>query len=144
MTMTPLVSVIVPVYNTERWLPRCLDSILAQSYPNLEVILVDDGSQDGCPQICHAYTTADPRVRVIHQKNSGVSAARNAGNRRRVGRVYRLCRQRRPGRTADVTKRWPRSLKPIKPGSRSAAIRPDRPARRPARPIRASWTGRRL
>ena len=72
-------SVIVPVYKSEKYLKRCVDSILNQMYTNLEIILVDDGSPDKCPQICDSYCKMDRRVVVIHQKNSGVSAARNAG-----------------------------------------------------------------
>lgn len=75
----PLVSVIVPVYRVENYLRTCVDSILAQTYSDLEVILVDDGSPDGCPAICDEYAQQDARVRVIHQKNAGLSAARNAG-----------------------------------------------------------------
>lgn len=73
------ISVIVPVYRVESYLPRCLDSILAQSYSNLEVILVDDGSPDQSGEICDEYARRDKRIRVIHQINQGVSAARNAG-----------------------------------------------------------------
>lgn len=73
------ISVIVPVYRVEAYLPRCLDSILAQSYSNLEVILVDDGSPDQSGEICDEYARRDKRIRVIHQINQGVSAARNAG-----------------------------------------------------------------
>lgn len=73
------ISVIVPVYKTEQYLRACVDSILHQSYSNLEVILVDDGSPDNCPQICDDYAQRDERVRVIHQNNAGVAAARNAG-----------------------------------------------------------------
>lgn len=72
-------SVIVPVYKSEKYLKRCVDSILNQIYTNLEIILVDDGSPDKCPQICDSYCKKDRRVVVIHQKNAGVSAARNAG-----------------------------------------------------------------
>ena len=72
-------SVIVPVYKTEKYLKRCVDSILCQTYSDLEVILVDDGSPDACPQICDSYQEKDARVVVLHQKNAGVSAARNAG-----------------------------------------------------------------
>jgi len=74
-----LISVIVPVYKVEQYLRRCVDSILAQTYTNIEVILIDDGSPDGCPAICDEYAEKDSRVVVIHQKNAGVSAARNAG-----------------------------------------------------------------
>ena len=75
----PEISVIVPIYRVERFLPRCIDSILKQTFRNIEVILVDDGSDDGCPAICDAAAEKDARVRVIHQKNQGLSAARNAG-----------------------------------------------------------------
>lgn len=74
----PLISVIVPVYRVEKYLRTCVDSILTQTYSNLEVILVDDGSPDGCPAICDEYAKQDARVQVIHQKNAGVCAARNA------------------------------------------------------------------
>ncbi|WP_455581611.1 glycosyltransferase family 2 protein [Dysosmobacter sp.] len=73
------ISVIVPVYNTEKYLRRCIDSILNQTYEALEVILVDDGSTDGSGAVCDEYAEKDARVRVIHQKNGGISAARNAG-----------------------------------------------------------------
>ena len=76
---TPLISVIVPVYRVEEYLERCVESILSQTYENLEVILVDDGSPDRCPTICDAYAGKDARVKVIHQENKGLSGARNAG-----------------------------------------------------------------
>lgn len=75
----PLVSVIIPIYNVEKWLPECVDSVLNQTYKNLEVILVDDGSPDRCPAICDEYATRDPRIKVIHKPNGGLSDARNAG-----------------------------------------------------------------
>lgn len=75
----PIISVVVPVYNVEHELSRCVDSILVQSYANIEVILVDDGSTDGCPSLCDAYEKKDSRVRVIHKSNGGLSSARNAG-----------------------------------------------------------------
>lgn len=75
----PLISVIVPIYKVEQYLNRCVDSLLAQSYPNIEVLLVDDGSPDQCPRICDAYAERDARVRVIHKPNGGLSDARNAG-----------------------------------------------------------------
>ena len=74
-----LISVIVPVYKVEPYLTKCVDSILGQTYRNIEVILVDDGSPDACPDICDRYVGQDARVRVIHKKNGGVSSARNAG-----------------------------------------------------------------
>ena len=74
-----LISVIVPIYMVEAYLHCCVDSILDQSYKNLEIILVDDGSPDNCPAICDKYAEKDERVRVIHKKNGGLSDARNAG-----------------------------------------------------------------
>lgn len=74
-----LISVIVPVYKVEEYLEKCANSILNQTYKNLELILVDDGSPDGCPEICDKIAKQDKRVKVIHKKNAGVSAARNDG-----------------------------------------------------------------
>lgn len=75
----PLISVIIPVYKVEDYLHQCVDSILGQTYQNLEVILVDDGSPDGCGAICDAYKAQDSRVKVIHKENGGISSSRNAG-----------------------------------------------------------------
>ena len=77
--MEKKVSVIVPVYRTLEWLARCVQSITGQTYKNLEIILVDDGSPDNCPALCDAAAEKDSRVRVIHKQNGGVSTARNAG-----------------------------------------------------------------
>ena len=74
-----LISVVVPVYNVEKYIHQCIDSILSQTFTDLELILVDDGSPDRCPQICDRYAEQDQRIHVIHQKNGGLSAARNAG-----------------------------------------------------------------
>lgn len=79
------ISVIVPIYKSEKYLRRCVDSILNQTYTDLEVILVNDGSPDSCPQICEAYRREDSRVIVLNQKNAGVSAARNTGLDRASG-----------------------------------------------------------
>lgn len=75
----PQISVIVPVYNAERWLRRCVDSILAQTFTDFELLLIDDGSTDGSGAIIDAYAAADPRVRPFHKPNGGVSSARNLG-----------------------------------------------------------------
>lgn len=77
----PRLSVIVPVYNTEKYLRECIDSILAQTFPDFELILVDDGSPDGSGAICDEYAGKDPRIHVIHQENGGVTNARKAGMR---------------------------------------------------------------
>ena len=76
---TDLISIIVPVYNTEKYLCECVDSLLAQTYQNIEVILVDDGSADRSPTICDEYAGKDARIKVIHKMNGGASSARNAG-----------------------------------------------------------------
>ena len=75
----PKLSVIVPVYNTEKYLRECIDSILAQTFTDFELILVDDGSADGSGAICDEYAAKDPRIRVIHQENGGVTSARKTG-----------------------------------------------------------------
>ncbi len=77
--MDELISVIVPIYNVEKYLRACIESIINQTYKNIEIILVDDGSPDKCPNICDNYKKNDKRIRVIHKKNGGLSDARNAG-----------------------------------------------------------------
>ena len=72
------VSIVVPVYKVEKYLSRCVDSVLNQTYKDIEVVLVDDGSPDGCPAICEEYAKKDSRVKVIHKQNGGLSSARNA------------------------------------------------------------------
>lgn len=76
---TSLISVIVPVYKVEEYLDECLNSIACQTYSNLEIILVDDGSPDNCPRMCDEWAKRDSRIRVVHKKNGGLSSARNAG-----------------------------------------------------------------
>ena len=74
-----MLSVIVPVYNVEAYLPKCIESITAQTYEQLEIILIDDGSTDRCPWICDKYAEKDSRIKVIHKKNGGLGFARNSG-----------------------------------------------------------------
>lgn len=81
----PKISIIVPVYKVESYIRKCLDSIVGQTYQNLQIILVDDGSPDNCGKICDEYAARDSRIEVIHQENGGVSAARNAGLRLATG-----------------------------------------------------------
>ncbi len=83
--MNDVISVIVPVYNVAAYLPQCLDSILGQDHKALEVILIDDGSTDDSGRICDQYAQADSRIRVLHQKNGGAAAAKNAGLRIATG-----------------------------------------------------------
>ncbi len=75
----PLISVIVPIYNVEKYVCQCIDSIIAQTYKDIEIILVDDGSPDNCGAICDEYASKDNRIKVIHKENGGLSSARNAG-----------------------------------------------------------------
>lgn len=77
--MKDLISIIVPIYNVEKYLNRCIDSILCQTYTALEVILVDDGSPDNCPQMCEDWAKRDSRIKVIHKENAGLGMARNSG-----------------------------------------------------------------
>lgn len=83
--MNPAISIIVPVHNIEAYLKKCLDSILAQTFTDFEVIVVNDGSTDKSGEICDAYAKQDARVKVIHQENQGVSSTRNAGIARAEG-----------------------------------------------------------
>ena len=80
-----MISVIVPIYKVEKYLRRCVDSILNQSYTDFELLLIDDGSPDNCPQICDEYARRDDRVRVFHKPNGGLSDARNYGIDRMKG-----------------------------------------------------------
>lgn len=85
MTSLPLISVIVPVYKVEPYLDRCVQSIVSQTYDRLEILLIDDGSPDRCPEMCDEWAKRDPRIRVIHKVNGGVSSARNEGLRAATG-----------------------------------------------------------
>lgn len=86
--MEPLISVIVPIYNIKAYLDRCVESLLGQSYKDLEIFLVDDGSTDGCGKVCDRYAAQDPRITVIHKKNGGLSDARNAALDAAQGEYY--------------------------------------------------------
>ena len=84
--MTTKISVIIPVYKVEKYLKHCIDSVLKQTYPNLEIILIDDGSPDNSPQICDEYAKKIENIKVIHKENGGLSTARNAGIRVATGK----------------------------------------------------------
>lgn len=79
------ISILVPVYNVERYLARCIDSVLSQSFQEWELILVDDGSTDNCPRICDEYANKDKRIKVIHKLNGGLPSARQVGFINAVG-----------------------------------------------------------
>ncbi|MFA6939912.1 MAG: glycosyltransferase [Clostridiaceae bacterium] len=83
--MEPLVSIVIPIYNVERYINKCIDTIINQTYSNLEIILIDDGSTDDSGRICEEYSLKDKRIKVIHKKNSGVSSARNDGIKAATG-----------------------------------------------------------
>ena len=89
--MGKTVSIIIPVYNSERYLNRCLDSVLSQRYTHLEVLLIDDGSTDHSLNICREYAAKDNRIRVVHQDNQGASAARNTGLDHATGEYIMFC-----------------------------------------------------
>ncbi|MGR5861197.1 MULTISPECIES: glycosyltransferase [unclassified Bacillus cereus group] len=84
--MKPKISIIVPVYMVEKYIEKCIDSLINQTYKNIEIILVNDGSLDGCPEICNNYAKNDSRIKVINKKNGGLSDARNAGLREAIGK----------------------------------------------------------
>ena len=91
MITLPEISVIVPVYKVEPYLRRCVDSILAQTFTDFELILVDDDSTDNCPAICDEYAGKDSRIKVVHKENGGLSSARNAGMEIACGKYYLFC-----------------------------------------------------
>ena len=83
--MKSLVSIIIPVYNVEKYLDKCVASVVNQTYTNLEIILVDDGSPDNCPALSDVWQVKDSRIKVIHQENGGLSHARNEGLKIAIG-----------------------------------------------------------
>lgn len=83
---SPFFSIVIPIYNVEKYLRKCVDSVIEQEYKNIEIILVDDGSPDECPKICDEYVEKDSRVKVIHKLNGGLSSARNAGTKKATGK----------------------------------------------------------
>lgn len=87
----PKISIILPIYKVEKYLRRCLDSLLVQTFGDIEVILVDDGSPDGCPEICDEYASIYPNFKVIHKSNGGVSSARNCGLKYAIGTYVVFC-----------------------------------------------------
>lgn len=86
-----MISIILPIYNAEQYLHRCIDSILAQSYTDFELLLIDDGSKDACGAICEEYAAKDSRIRVLHKENGGVSSARNLGLDNAQGEYITFC-----------------------------------------------------
>lgn len=89
--MSPIITIIVPVYNTEKYLPNCINSILSQSFKDWEMILIDDGSTDKSPIICDDFASKDKRIKIIHQANAGVSAARNKALENAFGKWIYFC-----------------------------------------------------
>ncbi len=87
----PKISIVVPVYNVERYIDRCVQSLLNQSLKDIEIILVDDQSPDNCPKLCDEYATMDPRVKVVHKKNEGLGFARNSGLKVATGDYITFC-----------------------------------------------------
>lgn len=79
MSDSPLFSIILPIYNVEKYIDRCINTILNQEFSNYEIILVDDGSTDSCPELCDRYGKFSKKIKVLHKKNGGLSSARNAG-----------------------------------------------------------------
>lgn len=92
MSSNPIISIIVPVYNVEHYLPKCIESILNQSFADFEVWLIDDGSSDNSGKICDEYACKDARIRVVHKQNGGVNTARKMGCKVSTRRIYSFSR----------------------------------------------------
>lgn len=84
--MDDKISVVLPIYNVEKYLNRCLKSVVNQTYKNIEIILVDDGSTDQCPELCEEWSRKDKRIKVIHKENAGLGMARNTGIENATGK----------------------------------------------------------
>ena len=108
--MNPTVSIIVPVYNAQRTLRRCIDSVLNQTFSDFELLLVDDGSKDESGEICDSYALRDERVKVFHIENSGVSAARNVALDRARGEYLQFL-DSDDWITADATQQFVRAAR---------------------------------
>ena len=89
-TVKDKISLIVPIYKVEKYLDRCVKSLINQTYKNVEIILVDDGSPDNCPEMCDDYAIKDSRIKVIHKENGGLSDARNVGIEKSTGSYIAL------------------------------------------------------
>ena len=118
----PTVTVIIPVYKVERYLDACVESVVRQSYADLEILLVDDGSPDRCPALCDAWAEKDPRIKVIHRENGGLSAARNSGIDAAKGEFLLFVDSDDFIRTR---RRPPRGGRPTAAGRRSGHLQPD-------------------
>ena len=89
--MNELVSIVVPIYNTEQYISKCIESLINQTYKNLEIILIDDGSTDNSFNICKKYQKEDERIKLFHKENGGVSSARNYGIKKATGEYICFC-----------------------------------------------------
>lgn len=101
------ISVIIPVYNTEKYLKECVESVLAQTYHNLEILLINDGATDSSPQICESYAKQDARIKLIHKENGGLSDTRNTGIKQCSGIMFYFL-------TVMITGMIPRWLKSLR------------------------------
>ena len=111
MIHKPVFSIIVPVYNVENYLNACVQSLINQTFSDIEIILVDDGSPDNCPAMCDTYAAADSRVHVVHQPNSGLSVARNTGLAHAAGSYVLLLTQTTLSTSTHVSVCSPSSIK---------------------------------
>lgn len=111
MIHKPVFSIIVPVYNVENYLNACVQSLINQTFSDIEIILVDDGSPDNCPAMCDTYAAADSRVHVVHQPNSGLSAREIRGSHMLPGPMFSLLTQTTLSTSTHVSACSPSSIK---------------------------------